>query len=813
MSAFFAQWLDRKGAPALKAGAVHVSRREDGQFEVTAEVLQDGEPWKVKVPVRVEWAEGFDQKWVDLDGSRAEVKFMLTRPPAKVSVDPEFHVFRLVPIAEIQPCLNLTLEGKDKVYVVPEGSEGYRKLAEMAVARKGGEIVTAGEAFPEKDCILFGRPEDNPAVAKVLAAAGIKVEGNAVTIRGRKHESDEFWLLWSDRHPTLPGKFVTVFFGTTEKALAGGRAIYHYGWDGFVAYAGRPLDRGDNLKVAPASESRVTLPADEAAVGRTLSDLEAPEVAGRLAGSPADAAVRALLAKRLTEAGATGIREVPFSFTVLDFADPDAWTVAQGELSGGTQWKTAYPGAVVPAVFSAECPDGVRISKIARMPAEAAEGLLLMVPAEAELPALLAKVREAVAAKPAAVGIPMEVLAQKGFAELAGYPGRQKASLPDASAMQTRALEAAGDLAACGIPVVFVDARLLPPVPVAEADATLRVRFARTTVESANLVAVLPDRRGNTEGAAVAIGAHFDSLGEGYAGADDNASGVAAVIEAARLLNSRRDLLGAPVKVMLFSAEEWGLKGSAALVASEAKGLRAFLNPDTVGAKDVPDMFLIGRSAHPSLAATAEAFAEAAGFAVGRDIDKFAFRMGSDHWSFHLAGVPSIDLFSGQYRRMNTTDDAAGLVDAGKVARVASALALMAVDQSPAPPRAATMFPGEETSVANVRMLTLGGENAEAYFPAEDDRLVFQSKRGGIRADQIFTMNLDGSGLRLVSNGRGVTTCSYLFPGSRRAVYATTMLAGDDPPPPPDYSHGYVWKLHPEYDIVAHDLDGRTSFA
>jgi Tol biopolymer transport system component len=60
----------------------------------------------------------------------------------------------------------------------------------------------------------------------------------------------------------------------------------------------------------------------------------------------------------------------------------------------------------------------------------------------------------------------------------------------------------------------------------------------------------------------------------------------------------------------------------------------------------------------------------------------------------------------------------------------------------------------------------------------------------------------------MLSNGKGVTTCSYLFPGSRRVVYATTALSGDAPPPPPDYSRGYVWKLHPEYEIVAHDLDG-----
>ena len=89
----------------------------------------------------------------------------------------------------------------------------------------------------------------------------------------------------------------------------------------------------------------------------------------------------------------------------------------------------------------------------------------------------------------------------------------------------------------------------------------------------------------------------------------------------------------------------------------------------------------------------------------------------------------------------------------------------------PADGKAVTMFEGESAHLANVRMLTAGGENAEAYFILPDcDRLTFQRKGPDMPADQIFTMDLDGSNVQRVSNGEGATTCAYGVPGTDRIV-------------------------------------------
>jgi Tol biopolymer transport system component len=113
-----------------------------------------------------------------------------------------------------------------------------------------------------------------------------------------------------------------------------------------------------------------------------------------------------------------------------------------------------------------------------------------------------------------------------------------------------------------------------------------------------------------------------------------------------------------------------------------------------------------------------------------------------------------------------------------------------------------------ERHLANVRQLTFGGQNAEAYFDATCTRLIFQSTRPPYGCDQIFTMKDDGSDVRLVSTGKGRTTCGFFFPDGTRVIYASTHFAGDACPPPPERTSGYVWPIYPSYEIVAADADG-----
>jgi TolB protein len=127
--------------------------------------------------------------------------------------------------------------------------------------------------------------------------------------------------------------------------------------------------------------------------------------------------------------------------------------------------------------------------------------------------------------------------------------------------------------------------------------------------------------------------------------------------------------------------------------------------------------------------------------------------------------------------------------------------------QSPANNPSAVELPSEK-HLRHVRQLTFGGENAEAYFSGDGKQLIFQSKHGEMKCDQIFTMRADGADMKLVSTGKGRTTCSYFFPDDKKILYASTHLAAAECPQPPDYSRGYVWAIYPGYDIFTAKPDG-----
>lgn len=120
-----------------------------------------------------------------------------------------------------------------------------------------------------------------------------------------------------------------------------------------------------------------------------------------------------------------------------------------------------------------------------------------------------------------------------------------------------------------------------------------------------------------------------------------------------------------------------------------------------------------------------------------------------------------------------------------------------------------------EKHLKNVRRLTDGGNNAEAYFSFDGKMLSFQSdfEKWGAKCDQIFMMPIEGTvgkEAQRISSGKGRTTCAYFLPGDKEILYASTHMGADTcPPSPPRKVDGkYVWPVFDTYDIYVADLKG-----
>lgn len=142
-----------------------------------------------------------------------------------------------------------------------------------------------------------------------------------------------------------------------------------------------------------------------------------------------------------------------------------------------------------------------------------------------------------------------------------------------------------------------------------------------------------------------------------------------------------------------------------------------------------------------------------------------------------------------------------------KIAPLIAATILVAAFQSGAPgTRPVSAQPGEN-HLTNIRQVTFGGENAEAYFSRDGQWLTFQSTRDGNACDQQYVVRVDGTGLKRVSTGHGKTTCGWFLPDGQRLFFGSSHAHDSTCPPRPDPSKGYVWGLD-RFDIYTVGRDG-----
>jgi aminopeptidase YwaD len=466
-------------------------------------------------------------------------------------------------------------------------------------------------------------------------------------------------------------------------------------------------------------------------------------------------------------------------------------------------------------------------------------------------------------------------------------------------------------------------------------------------VNAENVAGIIPGR-GALANEVVVLGAHYDHLGYGgqgsmkpnehaiHHGADDNASGDAAVMAIAeRLKNQLADVNNRrTIVVALFSGEEVGLAGSSWFAAHSPLMPRvmAMINLDMVGMMRDNRLIVFGSDSAPQWKEVVDQATQFAKINVTSSGDGYG---PSDQTSFYAKQIPVLHFFTGAHERYHTPEDVAEslnyagmehVVDFGtsvmmhlaagratpQYARAASAPAMegdsrgygaylgtvpdysamgettggvLLADVRPGSPankagirgkdrivsiggtRIENLYdmsyalqdhkPGDtvdiivmrdgerktlratlttrgaaaakpafainagkpyektfdgEKHLKDVRQLTFGGENAEAYFSPDGTKIIYQATVPGAGCDQEYTMDLATGESKLVSSGKGRTTCGYYrYPQGDRIVYATTEGGAAECPAKPDMSKGYVWPVYPTFDIVEANVDGSNA--
>jgi hypothetical protein len=648
-----------------------------------------------------------------VDGRSGVWRGVLSEEPVTLELDARHEALRRIADEDLPPCLERTLAAPG--VAIDARGEAVQGFAARLRAERGLAAAPSAPASGVPRVVLAasvteeGRLTPHAAAVERWSGGRIVVDEKGVAVDGRRFEGPSTSLLFSANAAAAEGGAaapVTVYLAMSEEAAAKANVLGYYAWEQYVVFdVNSPVPKARGvLSREPKGTRRAVVRggADARRVAADVAALASDDMAGRRPGTEGHAMAQRRLLERLAELapepGAT--RTAAFGLGVADLTSSRDLLLVTEE--GTETLKDAFRPFFTSAEREAGKPlpyaEGAgAVPMPARIPDTSPEGLETFQEqvATGSAPAILLAPSPVARAALASVLDAPNALTPDAVAAL-DAPGRdgngrrRPPLVPWIGARRARAFPAATP---ARVPVLVLEEAAIDRLE--RAPRVKAIDFAvsfgadrdawATGQGGSNLVAYWPAPDAPAERPPVVlVSAHYDSFGrEGdrvYRGADDNASGVAAVLEAVRDLKARWAEPGAVRRgllVVLFDAEEWGLAGSRAFVreATRLYDVKHVVNVDSVGRVRDEAVHVVGLSAgRGTLGPDAAKALESAGLAVGRDIDRFAFAEGSDHWPFHQAGIPAVTLWASDYGVMNEPTDDPQAVDPVGVARVARAV-------------------------------------------------------------------------------------------------------------------------------------------
>ena len=267
---FFAQWVERAGAPelalsGLRVHPIHGTSGQAGTVEAAVHIVQREQLYRV--PVELEFVLTGDRSErvrVQVTDAQQDVIVPLSERPLAVRLDPNYHLFRRVARSDMAPMLNLYVTDTSRTVVLPRSASSdqpgpFDEVVQRIVAQEAAKPDTARTTvlqpvewesrLPVGSLLVLGGSRENPIASEALRYCGdrLRLADNGFAVQGRTYEGPTMALLVSCRRDDQPGSAVTLLYGVTPQAL--GRVIrllFFYGWQSYVVFhEGAVVARGD----------------------------------------------------------------------------------------------------------------------------------------------------------------------------------------------------------------------------------------------------------------------------------------------------------------------------------------------------------------------------------------------------------------------------------------------------------------------------------------------------------------------------------------------------------------------------------------
>ncbi|WP_256207775.1 M1 family metallopeptidase [Nitrosomonas sp. Nm166] len=227
---FFAQWLERTGAPSITISEARSNPAGSG-YELSLTLRQSTPTYQLRVPIAIQSQERTETHWFDLYKDQQTFVLTLSDQPLSVSLDPDLRLFRQLALGEAPPILREVMVNPATETMVLSDKDEVRKIAETLASKlqqRSPKIIAAEQQPFAVPTLIIGL---QPEIDAWLAARNLPSTPDEIRAKG----TAQVWTLARASGASLA--IVSAQNAASLEALI--RPLPHYGRQSYIAFDDR----------------------------------------------------------------------------------------------------------------------------------------------------------------------------------------------------------------------------------------------------------------------------------------------------------------------------------------------------------------------------------------------------------------------------------------------------------------------------------------------------------------------------------------------------------------------------------------------